>query len=421
MERKLHKTETTTTFDNTKEYKLYRSIFKTALSPMTAGSLKIKPRNGEELILGSGEGGVNATIELHNPIFFKKCVFYGDIGFGESYVDGDWDTDDLTKVVSWFISNVDKSPSMSGSERELSYVTFLQLLNKVGHWLKPNTIRGSKENIHKHYDISNKLFQLFLDSSMTYSSGYFDSPDRELEAAQTEKYDRLCRKLKLQPSDHILEIGSGWGGFAVHAIKNYGCRITTVTISEEQFSYAKERFVREGVADRVDIQLKDYRLITGQYDKIVSIEMLEAVGHKFLKTFFAKCHEVLKKDGVMGLQVIICPDSRYDSFRKNVDWIQKYIFPGSLLPSVAAINSAINSTGDMFLHGLEEMGLHYAKTLATWRFNMNRNIQKVYELGFDERFVRMWNYYFSYCEAAFKMRNINVVQMVYSRPNNLKV
>jgi cyclopropane-fatty-acyl-phospholipid synthase len=224
--------------------------------------------------------------------------------------------------------------------------------------------------------------------------------------------------LSLKPTDHVLEIGTGWGGNAIHIAKNYGCLVTTATISEEQYKLATERIESEKLSDKIKVVLQDYRLLEGQFDKIVSIEMLEAVGHKFLDVYFKKCQELLKKDGILAIQVITCPDSRYDSLRGGVDWIQKHIFPGSLLPSVAAINSAINNTGNLTLVDLKDIGLDYAKTLLLWRTKFNEQLNQVKALGFDEHFVRKWNYYMSYCEAAFEMRNINVMQMVYSRPNN---
>jgi cyclopropane-fatty-acyl-phospholipid synthase len=239
-----------------------------------------------------------------------------------------------------------------------------------------------------------------------------------LEQAQMAKYDRLCQQMNLKKEDHVLEIGSGWGGNAIHMAKNYGCYVTSVTISEEQCKLAKERVEQEGLSDKINIVLRDYRYLSGQFDKIVSIEMLEAVGAQFYDLYFKKCHELLKKDGILAIQVITCPDSRFESLRSGVDWIQKHIFPGSLLPSVAAINRAVNNTGDMTLVDLKDMGLDYARTLEMWRIEFNKKINEVKQLGFDDRFIRKWNYYLSYCEGAFAMRNINVMQMVYSRPNN---
>ena len=389
-----------------------------ALEGMDKGSLVLTLPDGEVLRLGANDATGTATMKILRPAFFTKCILYGDVGFSEAYVDGDWETDDITRVISWFLLNVENAPTISGSRRNLGMFNLLRRVNRIAHRLRENTLRGSLRNISAHYDLSNEFFSRFLDPGMTYSSAYFSKPQLTLQEAQTEKYDRLCRQLRLQPTDQVLEIGTGWGGFAIHAATTYGCHVTTITVSEQQFHYARERTRLEGLEDRIDVRLQDYRTVTGSFDKIVSIEMLEAVGHRYMETFFDKCHEVLKKDGLLGIQVIIAPDSRYDSLRKGVDWIQKHIFPGSLLPSIARINQAINATGDLFLHDLKELGLHYAKTLRHWRETFNRNIQGVRDLGFDDRFTRTWNYYLSYCEAAFAMRNINVVQMLYARPNN---
>ncbi|MCS6884351.1 MAG: cyclopropane-fatty-acyl-phospholipid synthase family protein [Acidobacteriota bacterium] len=399
---------------------VYEALVHQAFSGMKRGQLRMTLPSGAVVVYGSGAQGPLAAIKVNREEFFRKCVLYGDIGFGEAYVDGDWDSDDIVAVISWFIANIDSAPTLSGG-RNLLWGNLLRFVNRLGHQLRRNTLVGARRNIKAHYDLSNELFELFLDPSMTYSCARFEGSITELEAAQKCKYETMCRKLKLRPEHHLLEIGCGWGGFAIYAAGNYGCQITAITISEQQYEYAVRRVQEAGLDSRVRILLCDYREVKGEFDRIVSIEMLEAVGHKYLSSFFRKCHELLKKDGILGLQVIICPDSRYKSLRRGVDWIQKHIFPGSLLPSIAAINKAINDTGDMYLHGLEEMGLHYAKTLATWRDNFNANLPDIYSLGFNEKFVRKWNYYFSYCEAAFRMRNINVVQMIYSRPNNLGI
>jgi cyclopropane-fatty-acyl-phospholipid synthase len=253
---------------------------------------------------------------------------------------------------------------------------------------------------------------------MTYSSAYFTTPGQGLRDAQIAKYDALCRKLHLQPGEHLLEIGSGWGGMACHAARHYGVRVTTVTISGEQFRFARERIEREGLAERVEVRLQDYRRITGAFDKIVSIEMMEALGDRYLPTYFAKLHEVLKPGGLAALQYITVPDCRHAELRRGIDFIQKHIFPGSLLLSVGRVNEALNRTGDLFLHDLEDLGASYARTLHVWWENFNAQAAAVRALGFDERFIRKWNYYLQYCEAAFASRNISVVQAVYTRPNN---
>lgn len=396
----------------------YESIVLGALEEMTLGCLHLELPDGTRKIIGQPGAEISASVRITRESFFKRCVLFGDVGFGEAYVDGDWETDDITRVIAWFILNVENSPAMSGSRGKKFLLNLLGRYNRILHLLRPNSLATSRRNISEHYDLGNDFYKLFLDPTMTYSSALFESSAQTLEAAQVAKYDSLCRKLKLKPTDHVLEIGSGWGGFSCHAAKNYGCKITTVTISEEQFKYAQARFKNEGVADRVEIKLMDYRLITGQFDKIASIEMLEAVGHAYHEIYFAKCHELLKRDGLLGLQMITCADSRYHSLRKNVDWIQKHIFPGSLLLSVGRVNEALNKTGDLFLHDFLDMGNSYAKTLKLWREKFNQKLDEIHALGFDEKFIRKWNYYFSYCEAAFAMRNISVVQAVYTRPNN---
>ena len=276
----------------------------------------------------------------------------------------------------------------------------------------------SRRNIAEHYDLGNDFYSLWLDETMTYSAARFETADQKLEDAQASKYDALCQKLDLKPTDHVLEIGCGWGGFCTHAARTYGCRVTAVTISKEQFAYATARVEREGLADKVEIRLQDYRHIEGQFDKIASIEMLEAVGDQYLETWFAKCHEVLKPDGLLAFQAITTPDCRHSNLRKGVDWIQKHIFPGSLLLSLARLNEAANRTGDLFLHGLEDLGAGYAKTLSLWHERFNDRLDEVSSLGFDGTFIRKWNFYLKYCEAAFATRNISVVQAVYTRPNN---
>jgi cyclopropane-fatty-acyl-phospholipid synthase len=396
----------------------YQRVVMQSLAQMTLGCLHLELPDGTKKIIGQPGAKISANVRIANWNFFKRCVLFGDVGFGEAFVDGNWDTDDITKVISWFILNVENSPAMSGSRGKKFLVNLLGKYNRVLHVLRPNSLETSRRNISEHYDLGNDFYKLFLDPTMTYSSALFETSAQTLEQAQTAKYDRLCRQLKLKPGEHVLEIGSGWGGFSLHAAKNYGVRITTVTISEEQYKFARELFQKENLTDKIEIKLMDYRLLAGQFDKIVSIEMLEAVGDAYLETYFAKCHEVLKPGGLLALQMITCPDSRHDSLRKNVDWIQKHIFPGSLLLSIHRVNEALRKTGDLFLHDLIDLGLSYAETLKRWRIALNQNEAAVRAQNFDTRFLRKWNYYFSYCEAAFAMRNITVVQAIYTRPNN---
>ena len=396
----------------------YEKIVIELLSKMKSGTLNLTLPSGELIKIGDGNHSIVANINVKDSYFFKRCVLYGDIGFGEAYMDGDWETDSIANVINWFLLNVENAPSTSGSQTRTFALNVLKIFNKTYHSKRANSLTGSKKNISEHYDLHNDFFALFLDPTMTYSCAYFKDENMDLYQAQIEKYDRLCKQLNLKPTDHVLEIGSGWGHNAIHIAKNYGCKVTTVTISQEQYKLATERIKKENLTDKVSVLLKDYRLLEGKFDKIVSIEMLEAVGHKFLETYFRKCNELLKKDGILAIQVITCPDSRYDSLRTGVDFIQKHIFPGSLLPSVGIINKMINKTSDMTMVDLKDMGLHYARTLSLWQEQFNQQLEEVKKMGFDERFIRKWNYYLNYCEAAFKTRNINVMQMVYARPNN---
>ncbi|MBM3869724.1 MAG: class I SAM-dependent methyltransferase [Verrucomicrobia bacterium] len=395
----------------------YQRAIEQALARMTLGCLQVTLPGGFTRRFGHAPE-VTATLRINRPEFFKRCVLYGDIGFGEAYVDGDWDTDNLPALLAWFLQNVENAPGLSGSRAQPTALNLLRLGNRVKHLLRPNSVKTSRRNIAEHYDLGNDFYRLWLDPSMTYSCGLFISPELTLEQAQTAKYDALCRNLRLKPTDHLLEIGSGWGGMACHAAKHYGCRVTTLTISEAQLAWCQERFAREGVADRVEVRLQDYRHTTGEFDKIVSIEMLEAVGERYVDGYFAQCARLLKRDGLLALQYITSPDSRYAEFRKGVDWIQKHIFPGSLLMSVGRVTQALLRGTDLHLHTLHDLGHHYVRTLNEWRQRFNEHHPELLKLRFDEAFIRKWNYYFSYCEAAFAQRNISVVQAVYTRPNN---
>jgi cyclopropane-fatty-acyl-phospholipid synthase len=389
------------------------------LATMPRGGLRLQHEDGRVRYFGAPGALVTAQVVLRNDAeFFKRCAFYGNIGMGEAYTAGLWDTNDIAAVISWFILNVNALQGAATSAASLPGVNLLKLVNWFRHLRRENTVDTSRRNIAEHYDLGNKFYRLWLDPSMTYSSARFEDAGQSLEDAQRAKYDALCRKLQLVATDHVLEIGCGWGGFAVHAARNYGCRITGVTISEEQAAYARQRVADEGLQGRIEILIQDYRHITGRFDKIVSIEMLEAVGDKYHDSFFAKCAEVLTPDGLLGVQMITVPDCSYGSLKKNVDWIQKHIFPGSLLLSVGRINEVLMKTGDLFMHDLEDLGADYARTLSTWYENFNASKSQVEALGFDEPFVRSWNYYLKYCEAAFATRNISVVQATYTRPNN---
>jgi cyclopropane-fatty-acyl-phospholipid synthase len=397
---------------------LHERLVLGSFAKMNAGSMRLEMPDGAVRQFGTPGAAACATIRVLSPAFFRRCVFFGDVGFGESYFEGEWETDSIERVISWAIQNVTNTPGLSGSKARSLALNLFRSFNRAQHLLRPNSEITARRNIAEHYDLGNDFYRLWLDPTMTYSSAYYTSAGQSLEAAQTAKYELLCRNLRLRAGDHVLEIGGGWGGFACHAVKHYGCRVTAITISREQWRFARERFEREGVAGRAAVQLQDYRKIEGRYDKIVSIEMMEALGDRYLTAYCAKLHELLKPDGLVGLQYITVPDSRHADLRSGVDFIQKHIFPGSLLLSVSRVNSALNRTGDLFLHRLEDLGSSYARTLNSWWKSFNARLADVERLGFDSRFIRKWNYYLQYCEAAFASRNASVVQAVYTRPNN---
>lgn len=407
-----------------------RSVF-AAFADMRQGRLRLELPDGEIREFGDPTAVPRqvapsvvdtALLRVRRPAFFAKCMLHGDIGFAESFVDGDWETPDLTAVVGFFILNLDDAPTLSGSRRaRLLVANFLRGLNRLGHLLRPNTRALARRNIAEHYDLSNDFFSLWLDESLMYSAARWEKADASLAEAQVAKNEALCRKLRLQPSDHVLEIGTGWGGWSLHAARTHGCRVTTVTISRQQHDLAVQRIAAAGLADRVEVRLQDYRDITGRFDKIVSIEMLEAVGHRYLPAYAATCDRLLKRDGLLALQFITCPDARYEQFRTGVDFIQKHIFPGSLLVSVNRLNDLLARHGGFVLHGLEDFGRDYARTLRLWRDSFHRKLDQVRALGFDDRFIRKWHYYLCYCEAAFALRNISVVHTLHTRPNNLSL
>jgi cyclopropane-fatty-acyl-phospholipid synthase len=415
----------------------FRAPLLQALSGMRRGRLRIELPDGRMAQFGDSAErqpsflpiaapalpiAGSALIQVRQESFFQRCALYGDIGFAEAYLDGAWETPDLTAVIAWFLLNFDQAPTLSGSSQRRSVLLRLfRLVNRAGHLLRSNSRTNSRRNIGEHYDLSNEFFSLFLDSSLMYSAAKWTRMEQTLEEAQREKNDALCRKLRLQPADHVLEIGTGWGGWSLYAARNFGCRVTSVTISREQFDLATRRVAEAGLADRIQVEFRDYRDLSGQFDKLVSIEMMEAIGHRYLPQFCEVVGRVLKPDGIAALQFITCPDARYGEFRRGVDFIQKHIFPGSLLLSLNRVNHLLAQAGGFLLHGVDNLGLDYARTLHEWREAFSQRLGEVRALGFDERFIRKWHYYLCYCEAAFALRNISVVQAVYTRPNNLSL
>jgi cyclopropane-fatty-acyl-phospholipid synthase len=351
---------------------------------------------------------------VHDERVFRRVLTGSDIGLGESYVDGDWSSSDLVAFLRLAIRNL-----ALFEDRNRLFTTLGRWRDLLGHRRRANTRAGSRANIHAHYDIGNEFYRLFLDPSMAYSCAIYGSAGDTLEQAQFEKFDRICRELRLGPSDHVLEIGTGWGGFAAHAATRYGCRVTTTTISAEQHAEAAALFARMRLGpDRIRLLQEDYRDLQGRYDKLVSIEMFEAVGHRNYGTFFRQCDRLLAPDGTMVLQTITVPDRRFRRYLATPDWIQKYIFPGGELASVSAILEALARDTRLSLHHAEDIGAHYAHTLRAWRQRFLGRLDEVRALGFDERFVRTWNYYLASCEAAFAERLVGNVQLVLSKAMN---
>jgi cyclopropane-fatty-acyl-phospholipid synthase len=348
---------------------------------------------------------------VHDPSFYTDVFLGGSVGAGESYMAGCWTSDDLTQLIRIIIMNRNVFNELDRGMARVSAPA-----NRLLHSLRTNTKEGSRKNIAAHYDLGNDFYSLFLDDTMTYSCGIFASPEYSLQDASIEKYDRICRKLQLTSRDHVLEIGGGWGGFAIHAAKNYGCRVTTTTISGEQYAYTKKRIQWEKLDDRVELVGKDYRDLRGKYDKLVSIEMIEAVGHQYLETFFSCCSRRLTEDGVMLLQAITIDDRAYESHIRSVDFIKRYIFPGSCIPSMTAISRAVENATDMRIAQIEDITPHYATTLRMWRERFFERIEDVRNLGYTESFIKMWEYYLCYCEAGFAERYLGDVQILLRKP-----
>ncbi|MCO4794860.1 MAG: class I SAM-dependent methyltransferase [Bacteriovoracaceae bacterium] len=396
---------------------IYAKMVLSLLGGFNNGLLTLRLPDGEVLEIGENPGH-KAEIHILNEDFFKKAALYGDIGFGESYIDGDWTTPDLTMLLRWVIGNIENSGVLSGSKVKKVGFNILEAVNKAGHFFNRNSKTGSQSNISYHYDLSNDFYKIMLDETMSYSCGIFESENSTLLDAQTHKLKTICEDLDIQSGDHILEVGCGWGGFAEYATTHYDCKVTGITISKEQYKFAVERIEKANLQDKVTILLQDYRDLSGQFDKVVSVEMIEAVGHEYLPQYFQTIDRLLKNDGVAVIQAITSPDSRYDSFRTGVDFIQKHIFPGSLLPSVGAMVGAFQKETTLQLHNLRDIGLSYAKTLAAWRSKVEKKRPEIRELGMNDQFFSKWNYYLCYCEAAFVERNISTVQVTLIKPNN---
>jgi cyclopropane-fatty-acyl-phospholipid synthase len=394
-----------------------RRLLLERMARLEHGALEVHDAEGT-LHFGSAsdDPGLRARIEVLHPQFWADAAFGGTVGAGEAYIHGLWRCDDLTALVRMMVANRHVLEAVDGSSTRLA-----DLGRRIGHWLNRNSREGSRRNIAAHYDLGNDFFALFLDPTMNYSSGIFERADATMEEASIAKMDAICRKLDLKPGDHLLEIGTGWGGLAIHAARHYGCRVTTTTISREQHAMAAERIRAAGLGDRIELLLSDYRELQGSYDKLVSVEMIEAVGHQYLDTYFRTCSRLLKPEGLMLLQAITIRDELYEQALRSVDFIQRFVFPGGFLPSVSAMTASMARSTDLQPLHLQDIGLDYAATLNRWRARFFENLEAVRALGYSESFIRLWEFYLCYCEGAFLERNIGTVQMLLAKPRSRRV
>ena len=404
--------------------RLFRRFIFGIVRRLRSGQLAIQDASGRHLFGAaatddSGQPLPPIEIQVHRPAFYGRVLWGGGLGAAESLMDGDWSCSDLTGLVRLMTRNLDLADDF-----DRGFGRWRKSWERWGHWLRRNSPRQAKQNIREHYDLGNDFFELFLDPTMNYSSAVFsdlsvgaagETHSREsLHRGQLNKMDRLCRMLDLGPDDHLLEIGTGWGSLACYAAKHFGCRVTTTTISREQYNWACRRVETEGLVDRVTVLDRDYRLLEGKYDKIISVEMIEAVGDHYYETFFEKCNSLLKPDGLLLLQAITIVDQRYREHLRSVDFICKYIFPGGSLPSITRLVQCAADSASMRLVQLNDYAPHYAETLRRWRQRFHQQLDKVRSLGYDERFIRMWDYYLAYCEAGFDERQINLVHLLWA-------
>ena len=391
--------------------RLAKNLFVKFLKSIEHGQLII--HDGREVMTFGSKSRLSAHITVFDQRFYAKVVLGGSVGAGEAYVDRYWDTSDLVSVIRVIASNVDLL-----NRFEKRYGWIFQPYHLLMHRRNRNSINGSRRNISSHYDLGNDLYKSFLDPTMMYSSAIYPAASSNLEEASIHKLDTICKRLELKPSDHVIEIGSGWGGFAIHAAANYGCRVTTTTISEAQYLEAEDKIQAAGLGDRITLLKQDYRDLSGEYDKLVSIEMIEAVGHDYLPEYFAACGRLLKKTGKMLIQAITINDQEYTRYIRSVDFIQRHVFPGGSLVSNRTMLDLIAEKTDMVVRGLHDFGLDYARTLHDWQTRFNHNFESIEPVGYDERFRRLWNFYLAYCRGGFMERTISVVHLVADKPHH---
>ena len=391
-----------------------RNLFIEKLEKLEIGEIQLIDTDGSHSF-GSPEKNNPLTVAINvtDQRFYSDIAFGGTVAAGEAYIQGYWSCSNLTDLIRIMIGNRHILEQMEGN---LSL--FKNAFLRLAHWLNRNSQAGSRRNIEAHYDLGNEMFELFLDPTMMYSCAYYPDENTSLEQASLAKLQRICDKLQLNESDHVIEIGTGWGGFALYAAQNYGCKVTTTTISQQQHDWAKQRIIEAGLEDKITLLMEDYRDLQGTYDKLVSIEMIEAVGHQYLDTYFAKCSSLLKPEGIMLIQSITIADQQYDRAIKSVDFIQRFIFPGGFIPSVSAITSSVKSSTDMRLFQMEDIGPHYATTLRDWRQRFFDNIEPIKALGYSKQFTAMWDFYLCYCEAGFLERVLGNAHLVFIKPKN---
>ncbi|MDA8554820.1 cyclopropane-fatty-acyl-phospholipid synthase family protein [Luminiphilus sp.] len=391
---------------------LARSFMWKVLGKLQVGSLTL--REGDEAkVFGSTSDGSapHAEVHVHDTDLYRRILTGGSIAAGETFIEGMWSSPDLTEVTRAFSANMAMLEAMSDKQNWLA-----RLALKLSHWARRNTSTRSRENISAHYDLGNDFFSLFLDPSMMYSSAVFPSASADLASASQHKLKLICEDLELKAEDHLVEIGTGWGGMAIFAAEHYGCRVTTTTISRQQYDYTLEAVAQKGLEDQVTVLFDDYRDLQGQYDKLVSIEMIEAVGHQFYDTYFQKISHLLKPHGKAVIQAITITEQRYEQARDSVDFIKRYIFPGGCLPSLTVVSDALSRVTDMQMSNLRDIGRDYADTLKVWHASFLDKLDEVRAMGFDDRFIRMWRYYLSYCEGGFRERIIGTHQITLTKP-----
>lgn len=391
----------------------YQKLVHKGFASIKKGFLEVSDGSGKQSF-GNPDSPLRAGLQVHRPSCYGDIVFGGSVGAAEAYMRGDWSSPNLTNLIEVMAANMPVVGKL-----EAGFASLIQPLRRGIHRLRKNTKAGSRKNIAAHYDLSNEFFKLMLDPTMMYSCAFFEMDSTPLHQASLEKLDRICRKLDLGPQDRVVEIGTGWGGFAIYAAKTFGCHVTTTTISKQQHAHAQEMIAHAGLEDRITLLFEDYRDLEGRFDKLVSIEMVEAVGHHFLPTYLKTCAKLLKPNGTMLIQAITIPDDRYHAALKEVDFIKKFIFPGSFIPSVGALSGAAAKHTDLRLSHLEDQTHHYALTIARWHENFRNAIHKLPDHLNNQAFKNMWHFYLAYCEGGFRQRVIGSAQLMFSKPDSL--